>query len=115
MQKPGFTYSDCRPFTKNKERIKRFKETGDSSYLYQNELDKAWFQNNMAQGESDKVLHDKAFHIAKKQKYDGHQHGLASTVYKLFDKKTSGIFGKKQIMSNEQLAKELHKSVIRKC
>ena len=41
----------------------------------------------MAQGESDKVLHDKAFHIAKKRKYDGHQHGLASTVYKLFDKK----------------------------
>ena len=43
-----FTYSACDPFTKNKERIKKSKETGDSRYIYQNELDKACFQNNMA-------------------------------------------------------------------
>ena len=41
LRQPGFTYSVCGPFTKNKERIKKFKETGDSQYIYQNELDKA--------------------------------------------------------------------------
>ena len=56
----------------------------------------------MAQPEADKVLHDKAFHIAKKPKDDGYQHGFASTVYKFFDKKTSGSFAKNEIMSNEQ-------------
>ena len=44
----GFTYSACGPFTKNKERIQRFKETGDTSYIYKNELDKACFQHDMA-------------------------------------------------------------------
>ena len=48
LRQPGFTYSADGPFTKNKERIKKFKETGDSRYIYQNELDKARFQNNMA-------------------------------------------------------------------
>ena len=47
LRQPGFTYSACRPFTKNKERIKKFKETRDSRYIYQNELDKACFQHNM--------------------------------------------------------------------
>ena len=41
--KPGFTYSACRPFTKNKERIQKFKETGDTKYIYRNELDNACF------------------------------------------------------------------------
>ena len=67
----------------------------------------------MAQREADKVLHDKAFHRAKKPKDDGYQHGFASTVYKFFDKKTSGSFAKNEIMSNEQLAEELHKSINR--
>ena len=40
LRLPGFTYSACGPFTKNKERIQIFKETGDSRYIYQNELDK---------------------------------------------------------------------------
>ena len=45
LRQPRFTYSACGPFTKNRERIKKFKETGDSRYIYQNELDKACFQH----------------------------------------------------------------------
>ena len=48
LKQPGFTYSACRPFNKNKERIKKFKETGDTKYIYKNELDKACFQHDMA-------------------------------------------------------------------
>ena len=51
LRQPRFTYSTCGPFTKNRERIKKFKETGDSRYIYQNELDKACFQHDMAYGE----------------------------------------------------------------
>ena len=47
-RQPGFTYSACGPFTKNKERIQKFKQTGDSRYIYKNELDKACFQHDMA-------------------------------------------------------------------
>ena len=99
LRQPGFTYSACGPFTKNKERIQKFKETGDTSYIYKNELDKACFQHDMAYGDfkdlkrrkfSDKVLGDKTFTIAKNPKYDGYQRGLASMVYKFFDKKSEG-------------------------
>ena len=48
LKQPGFTYSVCGPFTINKERIKKFKETGDTSYIYKNEHDKACFRHNMA-------------------------------------------------------------------
>ena len=78
LKQPGFTYSACGPFTKNKERIQKFKETGDTSYIYKNELDKACFQHDMAYGDlkrraaSDKILRDKAFNIAKNPKYDGY-------------------------------------------
>ena len=74
LRQPGFTYSACGPFTKNKERIQKFKETGDTSYIYKNELDKACFQHDMAyerfkdsakRTASDKILRDKAFNIAK--------------------------------------------------
>ena len=79
LKQPEFTYSAWGPFTKNKERIQKVKETGDSSYIYKNELDKACFQH-MVYGDfkdlkrrtySDKVLGDEAFNIAKKSKYDG--------------------------------------------
>ena len=62
--------------------------------------------------ESDKVLRDKAFKNASNPKYDGYQRGLASVVYKILDKKStdSGI----KSMSNQQLANELHKPIIRK-
>ena len=51
LKQPGFTYSACGPFTKIKERIQKFKETGDTSYIYKNELDKACFQHDMAYGD----------------------------------------------------------------
>ena len=51
LRQPGFTYSACGPFTKNKERIQKFKQTGDSRYIYKNELDKACFQHDMAYGD----------------------------------------------------------------
>ena len=77
LKQPGFTYSACGPFTKNKERIQRFKETGDTGYIHKNELDKACFQHDMAYGDftdltkrtiADKVLRDKVFEIASDQK-----------------------------------------------
>ena len=70
LKQPGFTYSACGPFTKNKERIQKFKETGDTSYIYKNELDKACFQHDMAYGDfkdlarrtaSDKFARHKTF------------------------------------------------------
>ena len=81
LKHPGFTYSACEPITKNKERIQKFKETADTSYIYKNDLDKACFQHDMAYGDlkdlkrrtaSGKVLRDKAFNIAKNPKYDGY-------------------------------------------
>ena len=48
LKKSRFTYSVCGPFTKNKERIQKFKETGDTSYIYKDELDNACFQNDIA-------------------------------------------------------------------
>ena len=98
LKQPGFTYSACGPFTKNKERIQKFKETGDTSYIHKNELHKACFQHDMAYGNfkdlkrrtaSDNILRDKAFNIAKSPKYDMYQRGLASIVYKFFDKKST--------------------------
>ena len=74
LTQPGFTYSDCGPFTKSKERIQRFKETRDTNYISKNELDKVCFQDDMAYGDfkdlakrtgSDKILRDKAFNIDK--------------------------------------------------
>ena len=51
LKQPGFTYSDCELFTKNKGRIQKFKETGDIKYVYKNDLDKACFQHDMAYGD----------------------------------------------------------------
>ena len=122
LRQPGFTYSVCGPFTKNKERIQKFKETGDTSYIYKNELDKACFQYDMAYRDlkdltkrtiEDKVLRNKAFKIVSDQKYDGYQRGSASMVYTLFNKKSQGS-GLANNKENIQLADELHKAVIRK-
>ena len=125
LRQPGFTFSACGPFTKNKERIQNFKETGDTDYIYKNELDKACFQDDIAYGDfkdlkkrtiADKVLRDKVFKISSDEKYDGYQRGLASVVYKCFDKKTKGssIAANNEIKENMQLADELHKPIIRK-
>ena len=96
LKQLGFTYSACGPFTKNKERIENFMQTGNIDFIYKSELDKACFQHDMAYGKSkdlvkraqpDKILKDKTFKIASNQKHDGYQRGLASMVYKFFDKK----------------------------
>ena len=111
LRQPQFTYSACRPFTKNKERIQKFKETGDTKYIYKNELDKVCFQHDMAHGDfkdlarrtaADKVLRDKAFNNAKDPKYHGYHRGLVSMVYTFFDKKSAGS-GNKSMAQNEQL------------
>ena len=123
LKQPGFTYAACVPFTKSKERIQKIKETGDTSYIYNNELDKACFQHDMAYGNfkdkdsrtaSDKSLRDRAFNIAKNPRYDGYRRGLASRVYKFFDKKTKGSGVNTPLEFNEQLAKKLHKPITRK-
>ena len=96
LRQPGFTYSACGPFGKNEQRIQKFKETWDSQYICQNELDKAYFQDGMTYGDfedltrrkpSDKILRDKAFNIAKNSKYNEYYYRLASMVYKCFGKK----------------------------
>ena len=51
LRLPGFTYRACEPFTKNKKRIQKYKETGDTNYIYKNELNKACFQHDMACGD----------------------------------------------------------------
>ena len=45
LKQPGFTYSACSPFTKNKKRIEKFMQTGKTDFIYKNELDRACFQH----------------------------------------------------------------------
>ena len=128
LRQPGFTYSACGSFIKNKETIQKFIQTGITNYIYKNDLDKPCFQHDTAYGkhkdlakrtQSDKVLRDRAFKIASNLEYDGYQRGLASMVYKLFDKnpKGSGVatLANKSAFnstSNHQLENELHKPII---
>ena len=95
--------------------------TRNTDYIYKNDLDKACSQHDMAYGkykdlakrtQSDKVLKDKAFEIESNPKYDGYQRGLASMVYKFFDKesKGSGV----NFTPNQHLPNELHKPIIGK-
>ena len=81
LGKSGFTNSACGPFTKKEEIIKKFKDTGDTKYIYKNELDKACLQHDMPYGDfkdlarrtaSDKILGDNAFNTAKNPKCDGY-------------------------------------------
>ena len=130
LRQPQFVYSTCGPFTRHKERIKKFKQTGDTRYIYRNELDKACFQHDSAYADNkdlinrtkaDKVLKDKAYSIASNPEYDVYQRGLASMVYKFFDKKSLGS-GTAEPSSLERTVKdsslilpdELHKPVIKK-
>ena len=121
LKQPGLTYSACGPFTKNKEGIEKLMQTGNTDFAYKNELDKACFQHDMDYGkskdlaqrtQSDKVLRDKAFKIASNPKNDGYQRGLASMVYKFFEKKSSGSRADSE--PNYQPANELHIQIIRK-
>ena len=108
LKQPGFIYSACGPFTKNKQRIQKFMQTGDTNYIYRNEFHKACLQHDMVYGDfkdlnrrtqADKVLKDNAFKCGSNPVHDGYQRGLASMVYKFFDKK---------------VANELHKPIIKK-
>ena len=127
LRQPGFTYSACSLFTKNKDRIEKFMQTINTIFIYKNELDKAYFQHDMPYGktkdlvkwtQSDNVLKEKAFKIASDPKYDGYQRGLTSMVYKFFDKKSAllnksigcGVVNR----PNYELANELQKPIIRK-
>ena len=137
LRQPQFIYSAFGPFTIHKERIKEFKLTGDTRYIYRNEFDKACFQHDSAYAdhkdlinrtEADKVLRDKAYDIASNPEYDGYQRGLASMVYKFFDSKVASP-DKKSTAESSALARkgsgfkkpsssiltdELHKPSIRK-
>ena len=100
LKQLGFAYSTYKnlqysPFTKNKEGIEKFMQTGNTKLIYENETDKACFQHDLAYGkskdlvkrpQSDKVLKNKAFKSASDPKYDGYPRGLASMVYKFFNK-----------------------------
>ena len=81
LKQPSLTYSACGPFTKNKEWIEHFIQTGNTDFIYKNELDKVCFQHDMAHGktkdlvkrtQTDKVLKDKAFKISSNPNYDGY-------------------------------------------
>ena len=134
LRQPQFVYSACGPFTRHKETIKKLKQTGDTRYIYRNELDKACFQHDSAYAdhkdlinrtEADKILRDKAYDIASNPEYDGYQRGLVSMVYKFFDKKATAVPSAKHVMgsgikkdttksSSLILADELHKPIIKK-
>ena len=119
LRQPGFTYSACRPFTKNRIRIPKFKATGDSRYIYSSEVGKIYFQHDMPYEDfkdlprrmaSDKELCDKAFEVASNSKNDGCQRGLVSTVYKFSDEKagdTSTHTMDEIISEDQQLANKL--------
>ena len=121
-----FSRSAFGPFKKEKIKNLKKQEIHD-----QNEQDKTCFQHDIAHGDfkdltrrtaSDKILHDKAFNIAKNLKYAGYQRGLPSIVYKFFDKEISAICVNKfagsgiknENISNKESAEELHKPIIRK-
>ena len=77
LKQPGFINSACDPFTKNKERMDKFMQTGNTDHIYKNDLDKPCFQHDKIYGKfkdlakrtrSDKVLREKTFGIAGKSK-----------------------------------------------
>ena len=133
LRQPQFVYSACGPFTRHKERIRKFKQTGDTRYIYRNELDKVCFQHDSAYAyhkdlinrtKSDNVLRDKAYDIASNPEYDGYQRGLAIMVYRFFDKKSMGSGIKKDMTKSTTepsalarssliLADEPHKPVLK--
>ena len=82
LKQPRFTYSACGPFTKHRERIKKFRETSNLKHLYRNELDKAYFAHDEAYSESkdlakritsDKILKERAYEIVRNRGCDGYQ------------------------------------------
>ena len=121
LKQPGFTYIAYGPFTRNNEKTEKFQQTENTDFIHKNELDKACSQHDMTYGKSKylgnrtqsyKVSRDKAFKIASNPKYNSYQRGLASMVYKFFDKMSSGSGVATEL--NYQLANELYRQLIRK-
>ena len=86
LKQPGFAYSACGRFTKNRERIQKCRQSGNLKHLYRNELDKACFANDTAYSDSkdvveiiisDKILKDRAYKIATNYECDRCQRALA--------------------------------------
>ena len=106
LRQPGFTYRACGPFTKNKQRIQKFMQTGDTNYIDKNELDKVFFRHDMAYSkykdlekrtQSDKVLKEKVFETTINLKYDECQRGLTSLIYKFFEKNQKEVLLKMKL------------------
>ena len=92
LKQQGFTYSFCRPFTKHRERIQKFRDTGNLKQMYRIELDKACSHHDPAQSDSkylakrtisDKILKYRAYEIARNCYYEGYQTTLPSLVHKI--------------------------------
>ena len=109
--------------TKHQQRINDFMKDGKLSHILKNRLDAACFQHDSAYAKykdrlnrkkSDVVLKNKALKIAMDPRINGYQRGLASIVYKIFDKRTrgSGLKCDTKLNENKQLAEELHKPII---
>ena len=105
LKKPAFAYSACGPFTKNKERIEKAMQTGNTDFIYKNELDRACFQHNMAYGKSKDLIKrtqsDKVSKIAKRISFNDIQIFLIKNLVEV-------------VLPNYQLADEIHKPIIRK-
>ena len=102
--------------TEIKKSIERFIQTRNTDFIYRNDLDKTCFQHDMAYSkskdvanrtQSDRLLIDKPFKIASDPKYDSCQRGLASMVYKFFDKKPSVLLHSQIINSQMNFIKRL--------
>ena len=122
LKQTGFNFRGCGPFTKTKEIIQKFKETGHIEYIYKNRLDKACFQHDMAYGDirdlarrtaSDKILRDKGLILLKTQKMIYIKDVLLLWSISFWKKNTGSGF-KNEIKRNEKLGEELHKPIIKK-
>ena len=124
LREQTFTYSTCRLFTKNNEQIQKFKETVDSGYIYQNDLDKASFQQTWLMEILKTYLEEqllikyymiKHSILLKIQNTMDIKEDLLQWFIIFFHKKSSGSGAKSDIISNwQQLAEELHKPILRK-
>ena len=131
LKQPGFTYTACDPFTKNKERIESLCRLEIQILFINMNLIRLVFnmiwlmvktKDLVKRTQSDKVLKakakDKAFKVTSDPEYDGYQRGLASTVHMFFDKKSVSLNKSSGSgIANEpsyQVANEFHKSIIRK-
>ena len=77
LKQPGFNYSACGSFTKNKERIEKFMQTRNTDFIYKNELDKACFQHDMAYGKSkDLIKRTQSEKVKESTCNEGNQHAM---------------------------------------